>query len=1020
MANRLTFAVSLQLFADKFKQGAKGAKNALKSMQMQVLSFAAALGAGGLGLSNFASRLIEVARATNKAQTALKNVSGSVAQYAANNKFLIDLSKRYGTEINSLTSNYAKFTAAANISGMALQDQQKLFESLSRASTAFGLSTDETNGMFLAITQMMGKGKIQAEELRGQLGERLPIAMQAMAKAAGVSVAGLDEIMKKGKLLSADVLPKFADALNDLIPQVDTDNIETSINRLKNAFTEFTQSTGVDSWYKKLIDGATKAIKSLQSNIQSVFTTLLAVVAFFVTNTVTKFYRGIDKIRLKSKTAAAEATGMFTKLFANIQLSFAKLITSLNAMLRKFAPALIISGIVELIGYFRNLYTESKRVKNIFSDLTKELNSKSFNTAETDNLSTLLRIATSVESSYMERKKAVEELNKLLDSNFSIDSKTLTIQGDINKVVKERIRMLENAAKLDYLATKKIELGSRKEELEGQLQANQENTLSNFTNGSVIKKGWELAKLNIAEQFKSLTGIETREANLLLQELKEVSKAYDKVASDYEELYKKILSQSPKQGGSTTTTTEIDPKDPYTKAATKYQEDLKALENQLQSGVITTREYKEAFDKLNKAAYQLIGSILGSKAETDALFKDLKNKVDNPLTYERTGIDKIQFDYNTERKKLDNQLEAGYLSLQGYREEVARLASTTAQSIAILKGADAAYNQFYQSLLKQFPALEPYMAKERDTTFDYKLTNKQKLEAELDIQTDNYNELKRMFDAGANEVLADLNDQMDKVKSLKEALKIAEVKEDVKELQKELNKGIYNNIKSIATAADRLHNAFGSLVDTFNDSDSSEFEKIVALLNTMIQITDTLMSTVQTVNDLTRATTALAAAKQAEAGVDTQTTATKVANATIGAAAEQSAAAVTVATSRTEVAANTASAASSAGKSAAKLPFPANLVAITAAIAGVLALFSTIPKFANGGIVSGPTMGLMGEYPGASSNPEVIAPLNKLKSMLGLTKVVNNKEIAEVKFRIDGRDLVGTLNNYQKYKDRIK
>ena len=1018
MANRLTFAVSLQLFADKFKQGTKGARNALKSLQMQVLSFAAALGAGGLGLSNFASKLIEVARATNKVQTALKNVSGSMAQFAANNKFLIDLSKKYGVEINSLTSNYAKFTAAANISGMALLDQQKLFESLSRASTAFGLSTDETNGMFLAITQMMSKGTVQAEELRGQLGERLPIAMQAMAKAAGVSVAGLDDLMKKGKLMSADVLPKFADALNGLIPQADTDNIETSINRLKNAFAEFTKSTGVDGLYKKLVDGATKAIKSLQTNIQGVFTTLLAVVAFFVTNTVTKFYRGIDKIRLKSKTAAAEATGMFAKLSANIQLSFAKLITSLNTTLRKFAPALIISGIVELIGYFRNLYTESKRVKNIFSDLSKELNTKSFSTAESDNLSTLLRIATNVESSYIERKKAVEELNKLLDSNFSIDSKTLTIQGDINKVVRERIKMLENAAKLDYLATKKIELGSRKEELEEQIKNEGGKTLSNIASGNALKQGWELAKLNIAEQFKYLTGIETRQANLLWQELEEVSKAYDKVASDYEDLYKRILAQSPKKTGSTTTT--VDPKDPYTKAATKYQEDLKALENQLQSGVITTKEYKEAFDRLNKAAYQLIGSILGGKAETDTLFKDLKAKVNNPLTHERTGIDKIQFDYNTERKKLDNQLKAGYLSLQSYREEVARLASATAQSIAILKGADAAYNQFYQSLLKQFPVLKPYTPKERDTTFDYKLTDRQKIQAELEIQTDNYNELKRMFDAGASEVLADLNTQMDKVKSLKDALKIAEVKEDVKELQKELNKGIYNNIKSIATAADRLHGAFGSLIDTFNDADSSEFEKIVALLNTMIQITDTLMSTVQTVNDLTRATTALAAAKQAEAGVDTQTTATKVANATIGMATEQSAAAVTVASSRQEVAANTASAASSAGKSAAKLPFPANLVAITAAIAGVLALFATIPKFAKGGIVTGPTMGLMGEYPGASSNPEVIAPLNKLKSMLGTSKVVNNTEIAEVKFRIDGRDLVGTLNNYQKYKDRIK
>jgi len=56
---------------------------------------------------------------------------------------------------------------------------------------------------------------------------------------------------------------------------------------------------------------------------------------------------------------------------------------------------------------------------------------------------------------------------------------------------------------------------------------------------------------------------------------------------------------------------------------------------------------------------------------------------------------------------------------------------------------------------------------------------------------------------------------------------------------------------------------------------------------------------------------------------------------------------------------------------------------IATAIAGVLGAFAAIPAFASGGIVSGPTLGLMGEYPGASSNPEVIAPLSKLKEMIG-------------------------------------
>ena len=77
------------------------------------------------------------------------------------------------------------------------------------------------------------------------------------------------------------------------------------------------------------------------------------------------------------------------------------------------------------------------------------------------------------------------------------------------------------------------------------------------------------------------------------------------------------------------------------------------------------------------------------------------------------------------------------------------------------------------------------------------------------------------------------------------------------------------------------------------------------------------------------------------------------------------------------------------------------------------ALKATISEgvaFANGGIVSGPTLGLVGEYAGASTNPEVIAPLSKLKTMLNLGENNNNGYIAET--RISGRDLAIVLNRY--------
>jgi hypothetical protein len=65
-----------------------------------------------------------------------------------------------------------------------------------------------------------------------------------------------------------------------------------------------------------------------------------------------------------------------------------------------------------------------------------------------------------------------------------------------------------------------------------------------------------------------------------------------------------------------------------------------------------------------------------------------------------------------------------------------------------------------------------------------------------------------------------------------------------------------------------------------------------------------------------------------------------------------------------------------------------------------------IPAFANGGIISGPTMGLMGEYPGAKSNPEVVAPLDKLKDMLGGGQGGT--------FLLRGQDLLLSVNRAQK------
>jgi hypothetical protein len=91
---------------------------------------------------------------------------------------------------------------------------------------------------------------------------------------------------------------------------------------------------------------------------------------------------------------------------------------------------------------------------------------------------------------------------------------------------------------------------------------------------------------------------------------------------------------------------------------------------------------------------------------------------------------------------------------------------------------------------------------------------------------------------------------------------------------------------------------------------------------------------------------------------------------------------------------------------------------IAGAVAAVSSGFGQIPAFADGGIVSGTTLGVMGEYTGAKQNPEVIAPLNKLEAMIG------GKQTQQVnvggEFRIQGQDLVVALQRAERNRSRLK
>lgn len=282
MAGRkLSLNVALKLAKEGFERGMLQAHASVESFRRRVLSFTTSLVGGGLALGGIIKGAVSLARTTQRAEVTLRNITKSQYDYVKSLQLTRRLAKEYGQDLNDLTFTYAKMRAAGDNAGLAVETQEKMYKSFIRTFSAFNMTREESSLAMLALEQMLSKGKISAEELRRQLGEKVPIAMGAMANAAGVPISQLDTLLKQGKLLSSDIMPKFAQELERLTPNIDTDNIETALRRLRNTFVELVERLNISDIYKRLIKGfdafirhATKSIGTLATYMAGVFGTL--------------------------------------------------------------------------------------------------------------------------------------------------------------------------------------------------------------------------------------------------------------------------------------------------------------------------------------------------------------------------------------------------------------------------------------------------------------------------------------------------------------------------------------------------------------------------------------------------------------------------------------------------------------------------------------------------------------------------------------------------------------------------
>lgn len=246
MADKTEYIISLK---DLFSAGIKDADKSAKGLDSTVASLKTTIAGLGatIGFSVLAKDIFDTTLKMDSLKNSLNFISGG--QGKATFEYLRKESDKLGLSLEAAANGYKQIAGAARGTNLEGQKTKDIFEGVSAATAVMGLSSEQSEGALLALSQMISKGKVQAEELRGQLGERIPGAFQIAARAMNMTTKELDKFMSDGKLIAEDFLPKFAKQLKDEfsggIPAA-TQSLAAVTNRLKNEYLLLKMQIGED------------------------------------------------------------------------------------------------------------------------------------------------------------------------------------------------------------------------------------------------------------------------------------------------------------------------------------------------------------------------------------------------------------------------------------------------------------------------------------------------------------------------------------------------------------------------------------------------------------------------------------------------------------------------------------------------------------------------------------------------------------------------------------------------------
>jgi len=221
------------------------------------------------------SALAEYSAALGLQRKALRLVIGDTTKFNKSQKFLLQTSRDLAIPQDVITRQFTSLTASVVGAGQSVSDAEKVFAAIAAGIRGTGGNLEDMKAAMRATSQVFSKGKVSAEELRQQLGERLPGAFTLFADSMNKTPAELDKALEQGKVTLDDFM-KFAAKLFDTYgenakilakgPEAAGDRLTTAMSELKDSIGKILLPIGAafQETFSKIVEDINKAIEKFK------------------------------------------------------------------------------------------------------------------------------------------------------------------------------------------------------------------------------------------------------------------------------------------------------------------------------------------------------------------------------------------------------------------------------------------------------------------------------------------------------------------------------------------------------------------------------------------------------------------------------------------------------------------------------------------------------------------------------------------------------------------------------------